>query len=667
MKTIRFMMFSLLLVMLLTSCSNPSASAVVEQDLNQSNASAESISDLSKVNPGSETAVVAVEDTEGLDWPNFDEEDLNTDLSTAEFTVITLSGSKVTVQGEGVQISGTIVTITSAGGYQVSGSLAEGQIIVEASDEDLVHLLFNDVEIYSSTDVPVLVQNADKTVITLAAGTENVVTDDRTELLEDDDEPNAAIFSNDDLTINGSGSLIVNGNAAHGIACDDDLKIVSGGITINASKDGIQGRDSIAVMDGSVMIEAGSDGLQSDNDEDAGEGNIFIEGGVFKITSEHDGIQAVNILAIRNGKFDIISGGGRAEIDSGIMTQWGDWDRQEAASDSDISAKGLKTGAQLYIFGGDFQINSADDTVHSDGVIRILGGVFELASGDDGVHADTLLGLEAGTIEITQSYEGVESTAIIINGGSLSIISADDGVNGSTGDSNGVKGGRQGGGNFGGGDGTLTVNGGYVYINAGGDGIDINGSIEMTNGTVLVNGPTESMNGAVDYLGSFKISGGLFVAVGSIGMAEAPSADSTQAVLMYNFTSPQGAGTLFHVDSASGESIISFVPAKNYQSVVVSSPDFEMGETYMIYTGGSAEGYMVDGLFVDAVYSPGSQVESFNFSEMVTILGAVGRMGGQDGMPAGGVDKGGEASLTQQLKHVLIMVNLACSTLLHPE
>lgn len=634
MKNLRIIIIFSLLVMAITSCLNLSTIGEDVNDLIGDNASTEALTDTSMTPARSENTVVVVEKIEDLDWPNFDADDLNSDVGSADMTVITLNGTSATVKGEGAQVNGRIITITSAGTYQVSGLLEEGQIIVDTGDEDLVHLIFNGIDISTSSNAPILVQNANKTVITLAAGTENLVTDERNELSDDSNEANAALFSNDDLIINGTGSLMVTGNAAHGIASDDDLKIVSGAIAVNALRNGIQGRDSIVVKDSSLVIEAGSDGLQSDNDEDADEGNIFIEGGSFEITSGHDGIQSVNILAIRNGEFNITTGGGSGNVDRGITNQWGDWDRQESAGDSDISEKGLKTGVQLIIFSGDFQIDSADDTIHSNNVIQIHGGVFELASGDDGLQADSLLEINDGTLVLVQSFEGIESAQIIINGGSLSIVADDDGINGSAGNSEGMMGGRPGGGNFEGGTSTLSINGGDVIVSAGGDGIDINGSIEMTNGMVLVNGPTESMNGAIDYLGSFKITGGIFVAVGSIGMAEAPSANSTQAVLMVNFNSARQAGTLFHIESALGENIITFMPAKTYQSVVVSAPNLSMDETYLVYSGGSAEGHMNDGLYSNETYTPGTQVDSFKFTRTVVTLGttAGGAMGGQNGM-----------------------------------
>jgi hypothetical protein len=177
----------------------------------------------------------------------------------------------------------------------------------------------------------------------------------------------------------------------------------------------------------------------------------------------------------------------------------------------------------------------------------------------------------------------------------------------------------------------LYINGGYVAIDANGDGIDANGPIDMTAGTVIVNGPTNDGNGPLDYLGAFNISGGHLVAVGSAGMAQAPSTTSTQYSIMYNFASPQAAGTMVHIETESGQDVLTFVPTKQYQSVLLSSPELESGSTYVVYSGGSSSGTATDGLYSGGTYAAGSQVSSFTITSMVT-----GENIGTDGFPGGG-------------------------------
>jgi hypothetical protein len=432
------------------------------------------------------------------------------------------------------------------------------------------------------------------------------------------DEPDAAIFSKDDLTINGSGALTVNANYHNGIVSKDDLKITGGTISVTAVNDGLRGRDSIAILDGTITVNAGGDGLQANNEEEAEQGYISIEGGMLDITAGADGIQAVTRLLISGGDLTILSGSGR----------------MNSYNNSTDSAKGLKAGSDLTITGGTLQVTSTDDALHSNGTLTIDGGEFLLASADDGIHADTSLVINNGNLVITKSYEGIESAAITINGGTIHLAASDDGINAAGGVDGSAEFGRGGQDHFAmSGNYSLSINGGTVYVDAIGDGLDINGTIAMTAGTVIVNGPTSNGNGPVDYMGSFTIDGGFFVAVGSAGMAQAPSETSTQYSVMQNFSSPLSGGTLFHLESESGDEILTFQPTKAYQSVLVSSPELENGETYLVYTGGSSTGTPVDGLYAGGVYTPGSQAASFTISSMVTG-------GGMGGGPGSGMRPG---------------------------
>jgi hypothetical protein len=173
-------------------------------------------------------------------------------------------------------------------------------------------------------------------------------------------------------------------------------------------------------------------------------------------------------------------------------------------------------------------------------------------------------------------------------------------------------------------------------VDAKGDGIDINGIINMTAGAVIVNGPTENMNGALDYDGGFNLTGGFLLAVGSSGMVQAPSTSSTQYSVMYGFDTMQAAGTMIHIQSESGEEILSFTPSKEFQSLVLSSSQLTNGATYTLFTGGSSSGTVTDGLYSGGSYSAGTQLASFTLSSVVTTVGSAGGMGpGGGGFPGG--------------------------------
>jgi hypothetical protein len=293
------------------------------------------------------------------------------------------------------------------------------------------------------------------------------------------------------------------------------------------------------------------------------------------------------------------------------------------------------------IDGGTFTIDAADDALHSNGNITVNGGSFSLASADDGMHADSTLVVNEGNIQITRSYEGIESAVITLNGGDIHIVSSDDGINVAGGaDGSGMNPGMgQGGRPWRGGEPGqdaftytgnyyLYINGGYVAIEASGDGIDANGVVEMTDGVVLVNGPTETMNGALDHM-AFTMTGGYLVAAGSSQMAMAPGQNSSQYSVLIYFESTQPAGTLVHIQNSAGEDILTFAPTKEYQSIAFSSADLVNGETYTIYIGGNSTGTVTDSLVQDGTYIPGTAYTSFTVSGVVTTVGSGGGGGGR--------------------------------------
>lgn len=526
-----------------------------------------------------------------------------------EVVTIILDGSSITVDGNGASVEDSIVTITSAGTYSIRGSLTDGQIIVDTEDEETVRLILDGADISSSTSSPVYVKSAEKTIIVLADGTENHIADGQSYVYEDsdEDEPNAAIFSKSDLTLYGSGSLSVEGNYNDGIVSKDGLIVKSGTITVTAADDAIRGKDYLIVRGGAVTVNAQGDGLKSDNEEDTTRGYVSVEAGTLNITSGGDGISGVTDAIITGGKITITSGGGS----SSTVTD-------------DTSAKGIKGVVSVVIEGGTFAIDSADDAIHSNGSITVTGGTFTIATGDDGMHADETLTINEGDITITKSYEGIESAVITINDGDIHIVSSDDGIN--------VAGGNDGSGMGGpvpgqdifttSGSYYLYINGGSIVVDAGGDGIDVGGSIEMTAASVIVNGPTSSPNndGALDYDGSFTISGGFLIAAGSSAMAQAPGTLSTQNSLLLNFSTALAAGTLVHIQTSAGDGILTFAPLKGYQSIAFSSAELIKGYTYDVYYGGSASGTVNDGLYQDGTYTPGTQYTSFTVSSTVTMI-----------------------------------------------
>ncbi|MDW7694429.1 carbohydrate-binding domain-containing protein [Flammeovirgaceae bacterium SG7u.111] len=505
--------------------------------------------------------------------------------------IIIFYGDSIYTEGTGLSVNETVVTITAVGTYSAIGTLNDGQLLVDTEDEGNINIVLDGVDMTSATSGPIFIKSANQVNIILNEGSENYLTDADEYVYEgDDDEPNAALHSKANMTISGEGALMVTANYNDGITSKDGLVIMDGTYIVKAADDAIRGKDYLLIEGGSFSLEAGGDGLKSDHEADVDWGYITIKAGDFVITSENDGIQAETDLTIEYATMAIVAGGGYS-----------------AKLGSDVSAKGLKAGDELKVVDGEFDINTADDAIHSDNSIVIDGGGFVLGTGDDGIHGEVTLAVNGGNILIEHSYEGIESVGITINDGNIHVTSSDDGINAA---------GNSGRDNY------LTINGGYIVVDADGDGLDANGYVEMNAGIAIVNGPTQRNNGALDYDATFAMKGGTLIAVGSSGMAQAPtSGTSSQYGLMAVFGENQkSANTLVHIQNEAGEDIVTFAPSKAYQSVVFSSPVLQTGTTYSLYFGGSSTGTETDGLYDGGTYSGGSLYKTFNISGTITTI-----------------------------------------------
>ncbi len=585
-----FIILCAAVVLLAAGCSvSPNGSSAVI-----SSGSLSSLTSIAEVSSDIKASVTPVEN-------KVKAEDTTAASPTSENTIV-LNGDSVKASGSNIKVSGSTATITGAGTYTISGTLNNGQIIVNAGKEDKIILVLNGVNIKCSYGSGIYGVQSEKIIITLAAGTQNTISDGSSYTLESGtDEPNAAVFSKDDLTINGTGTLTVNANYQNGILSKDNLVIAGGTYIITAVNDAIRGRSSITVTDGTFTINSGADGFQSNNDEDTTKGSINISGGSFNITAGNDGIQAYMVLTISGGTFNITTGGGSPATVTGGSNDFfnprggspfGGNNTAAATTDED-SKKGLKGSSGVNITGGTFTLNTYDDAIHSNADIKIAGGTFTIATGDDGMHADTALEIDAGEIKISKSYEGLEGMTIYICGGNLSVTSSDDGLNsaGGSDDTGNVT--------FGGGMGApmdaanpnnlVTISGGTLYVNAGGDGLDSNGNMVLTGGTITVDGPTNDGNGAMDFAGTCTNSGATLIAAGSSGMAQSPDSSSKVNCIMAT-VSTVSAGSKVTVTDKSGNIIIEFTPAKNFANIVISSPKLVTGMTYTLSIGGSSAG-----------------------------------------------------------------------------
>lgn len=554
----------------------------------------------------------------------FTERDLAGTYEESGAVYVTLSDDGIAGETDGVVIDGQMVTITAEGTYIFSGTLSEGQIVVDA-DNAKVQIVFDNVDITCASSAAVYVKSAEKVFVTLAEGSQNTLRNTDEYVAIDDNNIDAVIFAKSDLTLNGTGSLTIISAEGHGIVSKDDLKITGGTYDITAAGHALSEKDSVRIADGTFILTAEKDGIHAENADDEETGYIYIADGDFTITSDGDGMDASNIVQIEDGTFDITAGGGAANSqkthesdmlgggmsqnierpDGESMPRMGEkpdgenMPQDTTTDESGTSTKGIKAGGGMYLNGGTYQIDSADDSIHSNANITIADGTYTLATGDDGVHADDALTVNGGTITVTESYEGLEGLTVTINDGTIDITARDDGVNAAGGTD------QSGFGTFGdhfkGMDSAddeteettdnemwMELNGGYIHILTGGDGVDSNGDLTINGGEIYIDGPSDNGNSAIDYgdRSSAYVNGGTLVAIGSSGMAEGMSDSSKQEVLMVKLGEQMEAGDVELTDNE-GNVIVSYTALKSYDCVIISTAEVESGATYTLTTSGT--------------------------------------------------------------------------------
>lgn len=462
-----------------------------------------------------------------------------------------------------------VVTVSAGGTYVLSGSLQDGRLLIDSPDDEPVRLVLNGADIFSEDGPAIYVKNAKKLVLILAEGTINSISDGSTysSVANDENKPNAAVFSMDDLTIIGDGTLSVQANYNNGIYSKDKLKIGGGIITVKAEDDALVGRDCVLISGGKIDLISGDEGIKTTNN-DVDKGFIQITGGSVKIVSSGNSVDAESVIKFDGGAVDITSGGG--------YTEYG--------KDTDGGMKGLKSDLGIVITGGTISLNSADDAIHSNASVAVDGGDITISTGDDAIHADEHVSITGGNIKINNSHEGIEGAAVHIGGAALSIISDEDGINASGGSDDADDGGRREPDAFKTSNGCIIrVTGGSINIAAGGDGMDSNGGILIVGGTLLINSDINSNNGALDYGSYCVIKGGTVAAAGGTAMAALPTSSSEQPSIALGL-SPKRSGAI-KIEDGSGSELFEWTPPMEYQSVVLSLPEFSVGSEYTVFIG----------------------------------------------------------------------------------
>jgi hypothetical protein len=482
------------------------------------------------------------------------------------------------------------VTISSAGTYRLRGTLDGGSVVVDVGSGQ-VNLILDGVTITADETAAINIVNADAVVVSLADGSTNTLSDAETAAAsEEEDAPNAVLFSTADLTIQGSGSLTVKATINDGITSKDSLIIAGGTISVDSVDDGVRGKDHIVVREGTLTITAGGDGIKADNDEvlaDASstKGVAWFEGGTVKITAGDDGVTAERQVTVAGASLSI------AAEDDGIHTE-GVLSVASGAVAVSTSYEGLE-GAVVSVSGGDVSIVASDDG------INVAGGYLEESSTGA---SDTTGTADAGEGQMqgppgdgTRPDRGEMPGGEMPGGGMGGDIQGGGGGMGDTAvteaseltvtaASGGGMGGMPGESNEGSGR-YLSISGGTVTVDAQGDGLDANGTLAITGGTVTVAGPSSNGNAPVD-ADSYSVSGGELLAYGSSGMLVIPDADASQGTVVAAFSGGVAEGSRVTITDASGTELASFTTVRTTQSVTYSSTEVVTGEEYTVTVAG---------------------------------------------------------------------------------
>ena len=557
----------------------------------------------------------------------YSKRDMDASFDESSATKITLSGDSASVSGSGAAAEGSTVTISAAGTYIVSGNLTDGSITVTTSENDKVQIVLNGVKIACSSGPAIDVQSADKCFITLAEGTQNSLSDGSVFTSED---ANACIYATCDLTINGSGSLDVSGNYRHGVFSKDDLVVYGGSINVSAVEDGLNGKDSVKIGAGDISIDSGADGVKSSKSTNPEKGFVYVSGGSLSIDAEDDGIQAKTYLCIAGGSIEIDAAddalhsdlegalnGGSTTVRSGDDAFH--CETKLEVNDGSFVVETCSEGyeaEQVVVNGGDTNICALDDAMNasaadlSDDSESSDADTSTIAlSGEPGANAaqpDGSIGVPDASSANADS-NGQQNTAPQgagqQDGATSPELPGDDGTQGGQAgeapsdlghvlDAQGrMERGGQAPGGQGGAPGAsdsnclIQINGGTVALDSQGDGVDSNGNVEITGGTLLVNGPSSDGDGAFDYDGEATISGGTVLVAGAVGMAQSFTS-GTQAFALVQASG--SAGNVIEATDADGNVIATLTATKAFGCVLVSGAGVSDGDTITVSVDGAA-------------------------------------------------------------------------------
>ena len=537
----------------------------------------------------------------------FSDRDQDPSYDESEAITVTLADDGTTASGKGVEVDGSTVTITKAGTYVISGSLTDGQLVVDA-DGEKVQLVLSGASISTSSSTALYVRNADKVFLTLADGTTNAISATGEDIEADDHNLDGAVWSHDDLTVNGSGTLVVSSACGHGIVSKDDLTLVSGAVSVTAAVDALQAKGDLAVGGGTWTLSAGDDGMHSDSD-------LVIVDGTVDVTQSYEGLEGATVT-VAGGTANVISSDdginasgasddsdeSSTEEQDGAAAPQGDADAGAMTGDASSSQQGPGNGEQPPAQTGD--ASASDEAPEPPSGAQNGGGT----DATDGSTADGTDSQAQGTGEPpAQTGEAQEPS-------DMGAGQAPSDMGGGMDEDDETA--------------YVYICGGSLTINAEGDGIDSNGDLLISAGEVYVEGSTGDGDGALDYAGTGQVSGGTIIALGSTGMVQSLEPTGDQGIMLVTLSGE--AGGKVTLSDASGTELASYTATKSYACAVVSCEGIAQGEAYTLSNGSQSVEVTMD---------------STSYSDVTGGMGQGGPgQSGQDGQGGPGQDGQGGPS-----------------------
>ena len=560
--------------------------------------------------------------------------------------------SSLTNTENSIEISGSdeVVTISTAGDYILSGDFSSG-IVISVSNNETTHIFLNNATIKNENGIAISNTNKKSTlIITAIENTTNSISN-----VGDDAN---AIHIKGTLQINGTGKITISSSSKNAIKVSKSLEIVDTTLEISSNNHGISARSILAENATINILSAQKDGLNAECDddttefpEDYSEGFVALSNVNYTCNVYGDGIQADTLCYISGGNINITTNGVFVKYSNKETYELEDDDfryilssgtYKKVASDYNVnisnryalaqSCKGIKVGEikyedesgneitvtdgnyAIYITGNpNITINSTDDAIHTNsGNTLIENGTFVIDTYDDGITSDILTQINGGDIKINTCYEGFEGAYVKINDGTIVIKSSDDAINAASDDTSIKE--------------YIIINGGTITVFAEGDGLDSNGSILITDGTIYCFGPTSGADGALDADTGIIIQGGTLFASSSLGMVETPSQNSTSYILSYAQNSTIQSGSTLTIKNSNEETIFEVTIQKDCQSIIISLPEFELNGSYKIYVDDTETSSFTISSIITSIGS--SQGGNFN--------GNQGEMGTRPEPPTGG-------------------------------